>query len=392
MLDFVKLLPHIREMVAEQARLRPFMDGGAESARDAMEALAKSDWQAVSTKIRSLPLSHLMATFAEPPDSRTSRPRKPGHHTVVATDGSQIPADRHEIVFCYLLNVGTVYLPYGAPDDTLLSSFPTLRFREEDLLEDQDGELQTITPKRIASRRLQAECQALMELIERAAARGEPAVALMDGTLILWSLEAESAGIRREILGEFNRLLTRARELRIPVAGYISRPGSSDVVNSLRTWRCGFCPVNCSAGRNGPESAPCRDLQRTTDLMLFSHSLGEGQRSALFGSQSKILRDLPEPNRIQFFYLDTGKEIARVEIPVWVGEDQELLELVHGVVLDQVDKGLGYPRALIEAHEKAVVRAPERAAFFQFVQREMAQARIPTSVTQKQSSKRLRSV
>ena len=396
MLDFVKLLPHIREMVVEIADLRPQLDEAAALAASALVNVAAGDWEALSERIQRLPVSHLMATFLEPPDIRPRAPEKPGRHIVVSVDGSQIPADRHEIAHCYLINVGTVFLPYGSDSRVRLDSEPRLYFREDELLEEFDGELQPVTPRRIASRRLQAECRALGSLVEEAAGQGVPAVALVDGTLILWTLEAETPPVQSEVLADFEALLDRARELRIPVAGYISRPGSSDVVNTLKAWSCGLekaaCKLKCSSGRASPSDAPCHPLQKTSDLAVFGRVLAEGQRSALFGSQSKILAKLEPANRIYFFYLDTGKEVARVEIPAWAASDDELLERVHSVVLDQVDKGLGYPRALIEAHEKAVVRAPERSAFFQFIQREMMLKRVPVSGKRKLASKRSPSV
>ena len=263
-------------------------------------------------------------------------------------------------------------------------------------MEEFEGEVQAITPRRIATRRLQAECRAMTALIQESAAKSRPAVALMDGTLILWSLETEPDSIKEEALGEFEEMLGVARANGVPVAGYISRPGSSEVLNSLRALACGLekaeCRLKCAAGRAARAESPCSPLQRITDLLLFNHTLRDGQRSALFGSQSKILRKLAPENRILFFYLDSGKETARIEIPAWVSENQSLLDLVHMVVYDQAQKGLGYPRALTEAHELAVVRGPERAAFFQFVQREMALRHVPAVTTRKAVSKRSRSV
>src|SRR5688572_27153037 len=103
-------------MVAEQAHLRPQLDQAADAAHEALLSIGNDDWKAVSNRIGSLPVSHLMATFLEPPNLRRSSPGRPGPHTVIAADGSQIPADRHEIAFCYVINVGTVLFPYGSED------------------------------------------------------------------------------------------------------------------------------------------------------------------------------------------------------------------------------------------------------------------------------------
>jgi NurA-like 5'-3' nuclease len=46
------------------------------------------------------------------------------------------------------------------------------------------------------------------------------------------------------------------------------------------------------------------------------------------------------------------------------------LEVLAARVLDQCEKGRGYPVALSEAHEQAVVRAADRRAFEELVRRQ----------------------
>ena len=65
--------------------------------------------------------------------------------------------------------------------------------------------------------------------------------------------------------------------------------------------------------------------------------------------------------------MNTGVEIARIEVPEWVVEGPELLDLVHATVCDQAEKGNGYPVALSEARERAVVRGTDREIFYKFL-------------------------
>ncbi len=44
-----------------------------------------------------------------------------------------------------------------------------------------------------------------------------------------------------------------------------------------------------------------------------------------------------------------------MEVPEWVARRKDLLDLTHALVLDQCRRGQGYPVALSEAHEQAVV-------------------------------------
>ncbi|SVC62326.1 uncharacterized protein METZ01_LOCUS315180, partial [marine metagenome] len=48
--------------------------------------------------------------------------------------------------------------------------------------------------------------------------------------------------------------------------------------------------------------------------------------------------------------------------------DSQLLDRVHAGVLDQAQKGDGYPVSLAEAHERAVVRGADREAFYRYLE------------------------
>jgi len=77
-----------------------------------------------------------------------------------------------------------------------------------------------------------------------------------------------------------------------------------------------------------------------------------------------------------------------VEVPSWVAESKELLDLAHALVFDQVRRGGGYPVALAEAHEQAVVSAQDREAFWSLVGEVVGY--LPSAASQKSQSKRTR--
>ena len=116
-----------------------------------------------------------------------------------------------------------------------------------------------------------------------------------------------------------------------------------------------------------------------------------GERTPLFKSSSKIL-DSYGPHYIYFFYLHVGAEIARVELPEWVAEDRELLDLVHACVFDQAEKGQGYPVTLSEAHERAVVRGADREAFYRFLGDTFVKNDIKVGISSKSLKKRHASI
>jgi hypothetical protein len=69
-----------------------------------------------------------------------------------------------------------------------------------------------------------------------------------------------------------------------------------------------------------------------------------------------------------------GAEIARIEIPAWVAENTSLFDESLGLMLAQVQKGYGYPVAIAEAHNQAVVRGADRTRFFALLERQMIKA------------------
>ncbi|MBA7611438.1 hypothetical protein ES703_18662 [subsurface metagenome] len=125
------------------------------------------------------------------------------------------------------------------------------------------------------------------------------------------------------------------------------------------------------------------------DRELFLNLLSEGERSELFISPSKIQKHYGY-HQVYFFYLRVDDEVARVEIPRWVALNEDLLNLVHTLVLDQCRRGQGYPVALSEAHEQAVVTAADRENFWQLVDSSMVDEHMPTLTSAKSFSKRTR--
>jgi len=77
-------------------------------------------------------------------------------------------------------------------------------------------------------------------------------------------------------------------------------------------------------------------------------------------------------------------------MPRWVAENGDLLGIVHALVLDQCRRGQGYPVALSEAHEQAVVTAADKAGFWQLVESLCIEEKIPTLTSAKSFSKRTR--
>jgi hypothetical protein len=79
-------------------------------------------------------------------------------------------------------------------------------------------------------------------------------------------------------------------------------------------------------------------------------------------------------------------------MPIWVATNPTLLDLVHAIAYDQAQKGMGYPVALAEAHQHAVVRGAERDLFYNMVENVLRRRGVRTSLSPKQSRKRTMTV
>lgn len=320
-------------------------------------------------------------------------PQPVAAHTVMAVDGSQIDVDTHEIVLCYVINIGRIVLHYGTGDPPLMDSLPYLYYSDEDLYKQGESETFLIRGEDVAEKRAEMEAQHLKELILNYRKRGIPTVALVDGTLVSWD---KAASAKKDIGGftapYFKDTFKVGQSLGVPVAGYISGSRTSLVVNTLRAGDCTQPVMNCVACQyKSDASAPCHRLEGLRDTALFARILNPGERSTCFyGGINTLPRHEWPLYRIGFFYINVGSEIARVEVPDYVLEDEGMLNLLHWVVYHQAQKGMGYPIALQEAHHFAVVKSEEREAFYRLVEGQFVRRGLPSRVTNKELRKRTR--
>ncbi len=313
----------------------------------------------------------------------------PPQLSVAATDGSQIFPDRHEISPCYLINIGQVLLHYGTRERPLLSSTPRLFYKESDLYQVYGDRRVAVNRDLVGIRRDALELADLNSIAASSQDQGHlQTLAMCDGSLIAWDLEGRPRGFRQAYLNQMMVCLDNLRQRRIPLVGYISRPGSNEVINALRL---GMCPTpavrcECADGEVAPDHEPCTRIEGLSDAHLMERFLEPGERSAVFASRSPILTEYGD-HGVHFFYINIGPEVIRVEIPRWVAEDESSLELVHSGVWDQVGKGAGYPVCLTEAHERAVVRGRDREAFFRFLKQSLVKSGLEVSLSRKGKSK-----
>jgi hypothetical protein len=293
--------------------------------------------------------------------------------TVVAADGSSIGPDRYAPVHCYVVNVGVAVLPYGTPAVPSLSAKalagPTL---DPDSLDLPGGAVNLL--------RDVMELETGVEMAIEALSGGDVAL-MMDGTVLPWDLDSPT--IPEEIAAVLGRRTKDALDQlaaagpALSIGAYVSASRSADVVTSLRC-------LDPMAPAAWPQS----------DGLLFGRMLEDGHRSAIFRAQSRrrvqVEALLPE-HAICFFYLASGGDIARVELPHWAATPGRVARL-HAALVDQCQRCGGYPRVLQEAHEQAVISTGDRIAFSRLLESEAAKQGLRAGMAGKHQSKRRRSV
>jgi len=355
---------------------------------------------ALLDKVRRSKTSFLLAAPLTPLDEKLLPQPPPVTYSVVATDGSHIDIDRHHAAPCSLINIGEVQLDYGEDSGAVLGSQPRLLSDDADLfIRDPGGNRETpLQGALLGIKRDIDECSALVAL-SAALPSDRPVLALADGTLIRWNLTTANydAYVLRELLDNgYLKCLSAFKQLcaerPLAVASYISQPGGNEVVNTLRLTLCPHEPANCDryCGALKTGERPCDPVSGVSDAALFDRFLGTGERSGIFESTSKVIGQYYGEHRICFFYLKLEDEIARIELPIWLASDSDRVNMIHGLVLEQVKKGNGYPVALAEAHEQAVVTGADRELFYEVVDAYLSDCGLPTTVSAKSFSKQAR--
>ena len=308
-------------------------------------------------------------------------PQMPERYTAIGADGSQIHPDRHGAALYYVINVGSLVYRHGSGQAPEARSEAVLGFSEADLYENGVP----VAGNLLDVRRDLAELRRLADVCDEE--RPGPVVALADGPITLWVLRDLPGDARRAKVTAHLDQLDRIRRAGGIVGGFISRPGSKDVTRLLH-----LAHASNHDTKNGELPNP---LERLADRAVFA-TLPAGARSALFISPKEINEQYygPRGHEAHFFYLNlAGTEsrpvIARVEVPAWVARSEQLVDIIHAVVVAQARITGDYPYVLARADELAYVSSRERAAVENMVMSSLIKAGVRTTPSPKARYKRL---
>jgi hypothetical protein len=323
--------------------------------------VAYKAWQRIcadplfSYKIRQLQIPFLVPDWVDPlaqiipidPDLKA--------YCVLAVDGSQVYPDRHQGTACFLINIGSALFTYGtgSPKPVLFESTPFV-------YTDDDGQKEGTGPELINCKRQELELiiglQKSVE-VKKSLPAHTPFAFLVDGSLIFWHLESKDT-LKDLFLNKYLASLHQLYQESILCGGYISLPKSKELVNLIRVELCNFQLEGCEN---------LSDVDHIVDSTVVSFFLQPLSRSIVFKSNASINAHYPPHLVPYFFYMDVGAEIARIEIPAWIAQNELHITQLCQIILNQTIKGMGYPIALAESHEQAVIKGPDREFFYHVI-------------------------
>ena len=197
-----------------------------------------------------------------------------------------------------------------------------------------------------------------------------PTLGLVDGPLAVYGLPGVSNKqyvidhlVRDGFESALASIKNKVNNDLLGVIGFTSLPGNRDVSKMLsanicenRSDKSGFY---CHYRGSNIMSICSNCIGGVLDREIFAGILKKGERSPIFLPK----KNDNQINEIAFFYLNVGSEIARIEIPVWNIKEAESIDLIQSVLMEQTERGHGYPVVLMEAHEQAVINSADRRAF-----------------------------
>jgi len=356
----------IRASIKAAAQLAPIREREVQSRRERVFQLLNRyahDLTTLSERVQSI-LAHI-------PDFRCALPgdqpiniaipetRSPSPIILWAADGSQIIPDSHLAVQFGVINVGLIRLatgenPYQSIESHLLY---------DDELYNEQGYL--IGEELIALRRDYQERAALLTSVQK---ESIPVLTLTDGPLELFR-EGKDSREYQEKLTQYISILSQMAEQQVLTAGYVDKPRSDLVVRLLE--------LQTLSREQMPKADQIHSFLGVNDAEIYAQVLKPGERSATFGLQSRAVKQFRGPLAIHFFYLNVGRtgkpQIVRIEIPAWVAQTEQALQIIHHHLLDQCRQmgSKSYPYILHRAHETAMVSYEERNRLLELIQIEM---------------------
>ncbi len=369
-LDFQQVYAKIKEIGATVQQRKKVLEDRRGEARRLLKSYA-NELDVLRERIDTVkaadPALRCALPLKEPLDAHYPPPAVPLNATLIAADGSQINPDRHGQIHYGLVNVGAIVLQLNS------GQVPEI-FIDSQLLYEDELFTKSGNPVNEAMVALQRDLKERTRLNELSKNYPAPVITFTDGPIELWGVrDGEDAGLYQESLRDYLQVLNQLQKRGVTTAGYVDKPAADLVIRLLEVVE--------APNEELHHLREYHPLRGVSDRWLFgdkiSPLLQPGERSAVFGIQSKLEKHYTDKLSLCFFYLNAGTEghpwPVRVEIPGWVADDEEKLGTLHAVLVTQC-RMMGakpYPYLLHRAHETAVVSNEERQQVEQMLMREL---------------------
>jgi len=293
-------------------------------------------------------------------------------YNILGIDGSQIYPDRHYGINCFLLNIGFAEFNYNDHSRVILKSIPSL-YLEHDIEYEA-------TQENINFLRTELE---FSQGLERCKVRqnADPFVFVFDGPLYFGYLNNKPEKIKKHFLSSYISLLNSFYINKIPIIGFLSAPRNKEIINVIKM---GLSKKIIDIGLN-TENIDFKFISDSDFIALF---LKPFSRTILFSLSSDLALNYPEHLRPMFCYINCAAEIVRIEFPYWLTKDPNFEHYLN-ILIDQCKKGNGYPIALSEAHEQAVVKSSDRNFFYESLSKMSSSYNHRLNFSQKSIKKRV---
>ncbi len=391
-LEFEKLVPAVADMVQQTSQRRQ------QQSRQLYEAQARLNRHASSWEL----LNSAIDKAIEKGDQKYFRAARPLHHsyplnkgvnpaappsqaTIIACDGSQIVPDRHAPFLYYLINIGLIVYYHGSGISPDIFSDPILKYPGSDEIDEEDTfSLQSAA---VSLRRDQLEIEALSQALKQVREMPGPKLAIMDQRLLYWPAGGLPDRESHKVVEAWQASMSEIRQSGAWLAGFIDRPGKRSVLTMLHTL-----DIHKPVFRvNDLYHAPM--FNHLADIDLFALLLDVGQRSPVFvdiSQHNSSFRAREPENEVCFFYLRTGhgeRQLARVDIPMWVARDEQNVNALHALIYDQCQILGNYPYVITRADEIAVVGRRDQEELEHRIALRLAEQGLNAVSTSKQQSK-----
>ena len=251
------------------------------------------------------------------------------NYHVCGIDGSQIYPDTHLGVPAYVLNIAWAAMAYGSNAYANIAAAPYV-FLQQNM----------VSQPYVDAMRLLYEIYAAVQTSQQA-------IVMLDGPLSWWLLRDT------QMLSDGVQYIQQLYNTGRWYIGYMSNPQFHHISHVLRA----MCEDH-----DVPD-----DIAYVTDVHLMHSVVPEWHRTRMMTTTDHIMYQYPPMLRPYFCYMNTGHEIARIEMPAWLACDEVCVNYIMACVRNQIEKGHGYPVALSEAHEAAVIRESDRQFFFEML-------------------------